>query len=110
MPLSMSLRPASSRSAPIRRWKRRRCHALTVLTYFYLAAVSTLIVTDRAAIDRSRNVGPRDARIRSGVSTTSPQTALPTVFTKPLAHTFASDATQQPAPLASRPSLTQSQW
>ena len=40
--------------------------------------------------------------MRSGLSKRSPQTALPTWFTKPLAHTFASGATQH---LGCRPSL-----
>ena len=53
-------------------------------------------------IDRSRNVDPRTAEIRLASAKRSPQTALPTLFTKPLAHTFASGATQH---LGCRPSL-----
>ena len=47
----------------------------------------------RVPIDRSGNVGPRSAIMRSGLSKRNPQTAHPTLFTKPLAHTFASGAT-----------------
>ena len=53
-------------------------------------------------IDRSRDVDPQTAEIRLASAKRSPQTALPTLFTKPLAHTFASGATQH---LGCRPSL-----
>ena len=45
---------------------------------------------------------PRTAEIRLASAKRSPQTALPTLFTKPPAHTFASGATQH---LGCRPSL-----
>ena len=53
-------------------------------------------------MNRSRNVDPRSAEIRLASAKRSPQTALPTLFTKPPAHTFASGATQH---LGCRPSL-----
>ena len=53
-------------------------------------------------IDRSRNVDPQTAEIRFASAKRSPQTALPTLFTKPPAHTFASGASQH---LGCRPSL-----
>ena len=53
-------------------------------------------------INRSRSVDPRTAEIRLASAKRSPQTALPTLFTKPPAHTFASGATQH---LGCRPSL-----
>ena len=52
--------------------------------------------------DRSRDVDPQAAEIRLASAKRSPQTARPTLFTKPPAHTFASGATQH---LGCRPSL-----